>query len=97
MSSDPFGVCLEENCEDKLEMPPTTDMAKNLFDSAKGIIGGVLNGEQVFVSEEEKARRLEICGACEFFEKVKSRCSKCGCYMETKAKFNSVKCPIDKW
>jgi Family of unknown function (DUF6171) len=97
MSSDPFGVCLSEICEDELKMPSVKDMAKSFIDSAKDVVAGAISGENILVSDDVRESRLEICRSCEFFEKVKSRCSKCGCFMEIKTKFANVQCPIDKW
>lgn len=52
------------------------------------------------VSGQEKARRLEICGACEFLirQQGKSdRCAKCGCFLRWKTALESWHCPIKKW
>lgn len=45
------------------------------------------------VSEE----RLEICRACENFNKESSRCSSCGCFMDYKTLLHSAECPLKKW
>lgn len=97
MSDNQFGVCLSDNCEEAREMPTATEMAKNLASTAKDILSGVIKGEAVTVSDEEREARLTICKSCEFFEHEKSRCFKCGCFMETKTKFAQAHCPIHKW
>jgi hypothetical protein len=45
------------------------------------------------VSDEEKARRLAICGACENFDAEHGSCRICGCAMKLKASWALEKCP----
>lgn len=49
------------------------------------------------VPDEECARRIAICLACEFFRHDDKRCSKCGCFMEIKSSLRSASCPVGKW
>jgi hypothetical protein len=50
------------------------------------------------VSQKETDRRIDICKGCEFFtDGEHPSCSKCGCYMNIKARWESEHCPIDKW
>ncbi len=49
------------------------------------------------VDESEMSRRLEICGACEYFDAQQTRCRKCGCYLNFKPRAASQACPIGKW
>jgi hypothetical protein len=72
-------------------------MAKGFIGSAKDVITGVVQGEGLLVTEELHNHRMKICGGCEFFLKEDKRCSKCGCFMEAKSKFNKTYCPIEKW
>lgn len=99
MSKDPFGACLEPNCEDAPppELPSFTDMAKGFLGSAKDVISGAVHGENVLVTEDVYVNRMNICKACEFFRHVDSRCSKCGCFMEAKTRFVKTTCPVEKW
>jgi hypothetical protein len=52
-------------------------------------------------SPEEKARRLEICRGCDYFEPASARClaAGCGCYLELKAGWADQGCPLEppKW
>jgi len=41
--------------------------------------------------------RLAICEACEHYDKKKTQCLKCRCFMEYKTIIPSSKCPIGKW
>lgn len=99
MSADPFGVCLEPNCEDDTPpaLPSFAEMAKGFFGSAKDVITGAVHGEGVLVTEDVYISRMDICKTCEFFRQTDSRCSKCGCFMEAKTRFVKTTCPIGKW
>jgi hypothetical protein len=46
---------------------------------------------------ELQAKRLQICSECPFIVENGSRCGKCGCFLETKTKWESSSCPINKW
>jgi hypothetical protein len=41
--------------------------------------------------------RLEVCNACEFFNKRLLKCKQCGCFMKLKTTLQEAKCPLDKW
>lgn len=99
MTHDPFGVCLEPQCNDDVEpeLPPVKDMAKGFLGSAKDVLLGAFQGEHTLVTEEVYTTRMSICEACEFFRKSDKRCSKCGCFMEAKTRFKRTFCPIHKW
>lgn len=100
MSNDPFGVCLEPKCGDEeqpKELPSFTDMARGLLGSAKDIVGGVVHGEGLLVTEEIYTERMSMCNTCEFFRKEDKRCTQCGCFMEAKTRFKKTFCPVGKW
>lgn len=46
---------------------------------------------------DKAQQRFSICVKCEEFNKEKSSCNKCGCYMKVKTKLPRAKCPINKW
>jgi hypothetical protein len=71
--------------------PSLPEMVKNL---AKDILDHVLSGCKQIPLEDYK-KRLGICNGCEFLKG--GRCEKCGCWMNIKARMESVKCPIGKW
>lgn len=100
MSADPFGICLEPNCVDKeppKELPPVVDMAKGFMGSAKDVLGGIINGEGLTVTEQVYNERMASCKGCEFFRQEDKRCTQCGCFMEAKTRFKKTYCPIHKW
>jgi len=100
MNNDPFGFCAEPECNDELpprELPSFTDMARNLLDSAKDVVSGMVHGEGLLVTEEIYTTRMNICNSCEFFRVDDKRCSKCGCFMEAKTRLKKTYCPIHKW
>lgn len=42
-------------------------------------------------------KRMEVCKACEHYDKKWKKCGQCGCFMEFKSLLPSAKCPLDKW
>jgi hypothetical protein len=74
--------------------PSIIEKGVNFIKSAtKHIVNGMKK-----VSQKEMNRRIDICKGCEFFtDGERPSCSKCGCYMNIKARWESEHCPIDKW
>jgi len=83
---------------DKQDLPSLSEQGKNLakftFEVVQDTVS--LTGNP-FVEKETYKERLTICAGCEYFIVKNKRCKKCGCYMESKAKFSIAKCPIQKW
>lgn len=74
-------------------LPGFFETAKNFTKSAaEHIADGMKNTEKTL-----QEKRMDVCRRCEFFIKETERCSKCGCYLQLKTKWNSAKCPIKKW
>lgn len=46
---------------------------------------------------EEKNQRLEICNSCEFFDTLRKRCFRCGCFVNIKAQYWDEICPLNSW
>lgn len=87
----PETIVAEPTKEQKL--PSTMQMAKNFVQSAaKHVKNGMQNS-----NEEEYKKRLAICAECPYVVENGSRCGKCGCFLQTKAKWASSSCPIGKW
>lgn len=55
------------------------------------------NSGSLFVDKETQEKRMNICKDCVFFDSKQNRCRKCGCYMNMKVKFKSVRCPLKFW
>lgn len=92
-----FGVCIQPKCSDE-DLPSTTEMVKNLAKSLKDIVvGSVVNGSELLVSDEVVQHRWNICLSCPLFIQESKRCSECGCFMEAKVKFTQTECPVGKW
>lgn len=49
------------------------------------------------ITEQEISRRLVLCHRCDLFLPQQKRCSRCGCYMDFKARMRSQHCPVGKW
>ena len=78
---------------EEVKLPSAMQMAKNFVSSAvKHVQTGMNNA-----TPELQAERLKICSECPFIVENGSRCGKCGCFLETKTKWESSSCPINKW
>ena len=55
----------------------------------------VLYGKNVSIGEY--VERLDKCVGCQYLNKDKWTCGKCGCYLIKKAKMSTEKCPDNKW
>lgn len=100
MSDDEYGICLQPECHDSeppKEMPSMFQQASGFINSAKDVIGGVMAGEGLKVTEEVYNERMALCMSCEFLEKEHVRCTKCGCFMKVKSAFKKTYCPVGKW
>jgi hypothetical protein len=73
--------------------PPLLEQAGNAIKAAAKFVA---NGGKK-VSDEEQARRLAICHACEFYDAKQVRCMKCACFVNLKSLLASEHCPINKW
>jgi hypothetical protein len=49
------------------------------------------------VDDTVYSSRLAICQSCEYYDDKNITCKTCGCFLDIKARWNSEKCPIDKW
>lgn len=58
------------------------------------LVGGLRN-----VDDQERARRLAICGTCPQFDAARIVCTHraCGCDLEAKARWQEQRCPLGKW
>lgn len=82
------------NCGDKKDKP-----LPSLATQAGSLISAVgQHAMSGFKSTDEGtlANRNSICDKCDEM-RSDGRCSKCGCYMQIKAKWDSARCPADKW
>lgn len=78
-------------------LPSMTRMAKNIAGSLARSAVSALKGQGIRISSEEAARRLALCGTCQFFRQTDKRCAKCGCFMAMKTYLRAERCPIGKW
>lgn len=84
---------VQEQPKKNPQLPSTMQMAKNFVKSAaKHAQSGFAQ-----VDSDMQKQRLQICNDCEFIVQNKSRCGKCGCFLETKTKWKTSSCPIGKW
>ena len=75
------------------QLPSVPQMAKNFAVAAiKHAASGMKKR-----NDEEVKRLITICNGCDFYFKNTKRCSKCGCFMNVKARWATANCPIGKW
>ena len=84
----------------KRKLPSLKEQMKGVSQAAIDSFNNFKVGNEVRVSEEEKERRLDICGTCELYDATRKKCTKCGCNMPWKTALASAHCPHpdgDKW
>lgn len=83
----------------RLQMPPVGSQVVNLGQAIGVVVKGVVQGQNIKASDDVIAKRKEICDACEFLDKTRNRCSKCGCYYKAKISLSTSHCPLlpPKW
>jgi hypothetical protein len=79
------------------QYPSIPDQAKNIVNLVQDAITDVLKGNQLFATDEEQTRRMEICKQCEFYSEEDVRCRQCGCFLKQKTSLTASKCPLNKW
>jgi hypothetical protein len=79
------------------QYPSIPDQAKNIVSLVQDAISDVLKGNQLFASDEEQTRRMDICKKCEYFNEEDVRCRHCGCFLKQKVSLTASKCPIHRW
>jgi hypothetical protein len=82
---------------DNQQFPSKIQQAKNLANTVGNVAKGVAQGHSVFVPDEIKKSRMDLCRTCSYFSRSDVRCKHCGCYLESKTGLRAAKCPIDKW
>jgi hypothetical protein len=86
-----------EEREEEKEYPTKIQMAKNLGGSIKKNISTLLKGNKVAASDKKVKMREKTCLHCDWFEKKKLRCIKCGCVIPIKIRLEEETCPLNKW
>jgi hypothetical protein len=82
---------LSRRPEDRKPLPSLTRQAINYA----GAVAGHVAAGRPQASPELVKLRLDMCAICP--ERNGKRCSKCGCPVESKAKWAEQKCPLGKW
>jgi hypothetical protein len=76
------------------DYPSLAQQGKNLINFLSDVAS---NQGPLFVSDEVKAQRINICKSCEYYDAKQIRCKHCGCFLLTKASFALDSCPLNKW
>jgi hypothetical protein len=53
--------------------------------------------DKFLVDEKTQEKRFKVCIPCQYYDKDKNKCMKCGCFLKWKIKFKYSSCPINKW
>jgi hypothetical protein len=77
--------------------PSAFQMAKNLGGDFLKNMKSVASGNALNVSTDVRDFRKSTCLACEFYDKQRDRCTKCGCNIAVKSYLRASSCPIGKW
>jgi hypothetical protein len=114
VSSDREATKEELKCIEKTEkmlamenkLPPASQMVRDIAKTHWKSLKSWLRGSQTITTQEEAARRWEICKQCPKLlydetnpdtNKKDGRCIECGCFMNVKVHYAVAECPIDKW
>ena len=96
----------EEMLEGEQQLPPASQMIRNLAVDHWRSLKSWLKGSQVITTQKEAERRWEICKKCPHLlydetnpdtNKKDGRCSHCACFMNVKVHYAVAECPINKW
>lgn len=72
-------------------------MLFNLTETVANSIKLAVQKGVILASDGKIKERINICTNCEDLDKQQARCNLCGCYMNTKVRFEVAKCPANKW
>ena len=85
------GPSVQDHKTEPLKMPTITRQAWNFTKSiTKYVKSGMHDaGKEVF------EKRIAVCNTCPW--RKDEKCSKCGCFIDIKAKWGTSTCPDDRW
>lgn len=69
---------------------------KEFMNFTKSVVAHATNGFKAS-TEDMQEKRMSICQQCEHMDKLNVKCNQCGCFLRVKTKWESEKCPLDKW
>ena len=96
----------EEMLEKEQQLPPTSQMVRNIATDHWKSLKAWIKGSQVIAPQEIAQKRWEICRQCPELlydetnpdtGKKDGRCIHCGCFMNIKVHYAVAECPIGKW
>lgn len=90
----PYSSKCSKCCAKDAEAPAT--ILQKIKNASNSIVNHAKDGF-ASVSDDVQKERMSICRSCEFFDKSKITCLKCGCYLNIKTKWASESCPEGKW
>jgi hypothetical protein len=68
----------------------------NIFASAVSTVKDLAK-DSTLAAEATRQTRVEMCERCDKFRSATRQCSQCGCFVDMKARFQVMQCPLGKW
>lgn len=59
------------------------------------VVKDTLSGNVEYASDDKAANRLAVCNGCP--NQMAGACTKCGCIIKLKVKYEESSCPVGKW
>ena len=96
----------EEMLEKEQQLPPASQMVRNIATDHWNSLKAWVKGSQVIVPQEIAEKRWEICKQCPHLlydqvnpdtNKKDGSCPLCGCFMNVKVHYAVAECPINRW
>lgn len=80
-------------------LPGGLRLLRNAGQAAVRNLAGIVSGEPLRATTEQRHERKAICEQCEYFRDIDERCShvNCGCYLKYKTWLHAEHCPERKW
>lgn len=86
-----------------LELPKVPKSEANpmpsLLDKARGAVASMkeIAHDPSMADKEVQSKRLAVCDKCPSLYRLTGNCTKCGCFVAMKVKFQVSSCPLGKW
>lgn len=96
-----FSAAAWKTIRSEFSPPSAIALAGNAMAAGNRLLEKIIQNEPIQKQKDEIAKRLAICGECDFYVAPSMRCShpKCGCFLRFKTRLTSEHCPLDppKW
>jgi hypothetical protein len=87
----------EENNISPTDVVKPQDITNFPDNSQPNFFTPFLENKELFVDNEIREYRYDICKSCDKFINLTKQCKECGCFMTLKTKLKIASCPLNKW